>query len=240
MDFIQYTIDGNKEIHDERRLIEGGSYNKILRNIKYNSDKMGMSTIIRVNIDKKNKEHMDEMLKDIKELEINNLTFDFAARFETPCDSYDGNKDVLTHEEFANAIKDCLGKVDKLNLLHSRRYANDTPCLAIVPRQFVIDPMGKLYKCAAFAGEKHYEVGSIYETDMNERYVDMVGIDAWHECKNCKYVPLCGGGCLFLNKNQFSNYKKRVCQYKLFDELTMEILASTLDKESILKAIQNI
>ena len=50
----------------------------------------------------------------------------------------------------------------ELGINHSRRYTSDTPCLAVVPRQFVIDPVGDLYKCAAFAGEKKFSVGSIY------------------------------------------------------------------------------
>ena len=116
---------------------------------------------------------------------------------------------------------------------HSRRFASDTPCLAIVPRQFIIDPEGDLYKCAAFAGEKEYAVGNIYEKELNQRYIDMVGIDAWHECKDCPYVPLCGGGCLFLNRNAYGDYKKRKCQRPLFENLVMETLASSLNCEEI-------
>lgn len=38
-------------------------------------------------------------------------------------------------------------------------------------------------------------------------YTDMVGYDAWQDCKDCPYVPLCGGGCLFVNKVTKGNFK---------------------------------
>ncbi|HBI55248.1 MAG TPA: hypothetical protein DG577_01190 [Firmicutes bacterium] len=50
----------------------------------------------------------------------------------------------------------------------------------------------------------------------------MVGLDAWQDCKECEYVPLCAGGCLFLNRNASGNYKKKECQKHLFGTLVMD------------------
>ncbi len=61
----------------------------------------------------------------------------------------------------------------------------------------------------------------------------MVGLDAWQDCKECEYVPLCAGGCLFLNRNASGNYKKKECQKHLFGTLVMETLISTLDRAEI-------
>ena len=236
--FIQYTLDGNKEINDKRRLIEGGSYNTILSNIVKNNKLMNIDTIVRVNIDNENYSDIDDMLMDLRKLCIDDLVLDFAVRFETPCDVKAINSNVLQQKDVPDRIIQCMKKAKKLGLNHSRRFTNDSPCLSIVPRQFVIDPQGDLYKCAAFAGEKDFVVGNIYNDDLNEKYVDVVGHDAWHECKQCPYVPLCGGGCLFINRNTHGNFKKKVCQRQLFEGLVMETLISTLDEEAIVNQLK--
>lgn len=233
IDFFQYTIDGSEEVHNDRRLFPGGSYRKIMHNIVKNNERMDMNTVVRVNVDTDNANAIDEMLEDLKQLKLKRLTFDYAIRFETPCDVFACNAAVLAKKDAPKALLECLRRTREKGLSHSRRFCSDSPCLAIVPRQFIIDPVGDLYKCAAFAGEKDYVVGSIYEEDMNERYIDMVGIDAWHNCKDCKYVPLCGGGCLFLNRNALGNYKKQECQKHLFGNLVMETLISALDRDAI-------
>jgi uncharacterized protein len=174
------------------------------------------------------------MLEDLKQLNLNKLTFDYAIRFETPHDVFACNAAVLAKKDTSKILIECLRRTREKGLIHSRRFCKDSPCLAIVPRQFVIDPTGDLYKCAAFAGEKDYVVGNIYEEEMNERYIDMVGLDAWHNCKDCKYVPLCGGGCLWLNRNASGNYKKQECQKHLFGNLVMETLISSLDRDAII------
>ncbi len=240
LSFIQYTIDGNKTLHEKRRYMKGGSYNKILNNIKNNYELMNMETIIRVNVDKENKDAIDELLSDVQKLNIKKITFDFANRFETFHDVYGTNENVLDSKEFAATIKEYFKKTKDISFSHSRRYSNNSPCLAIVPRQFVIDPIGDLYKCAAFAGEKEFVVGSIYDSEMNDVYIDMVGLDPWHECKNCKFVPLCGGGCMWLNRNASSDYKQRLCQYELFNELVMDTLLSTLNKEQIINQLEGV
>ena len=73
---------------------------------------------------------------------------------------------------------------------------------------------------------------------MTQMYTDMVGYDAWQDCKDCPYVPLCGGGCLFVNKVTKGNFKHRNCQRGLFESLVMETLASSLDKSELIKIIR--
>lgn len=236
--FIQYTIDGDRDVNNARRVIDGGSYDIILNNISHNNTIMDVQTIVRVNVDQDNSSHIEGLLDDLKLLNIHNLTIDYAVRFETPCDIYSSNHAVLTARDIPESIINCQKLTKDKGLTHSRRFTSDTPCLAIVPRQFVIDPEGYLYKCAAFAGERDYAVGNIYEENLYKKYIEIVGNDAWHECKECPYVPLCGGGCLFLNRNASGDYLKRKCQRFLFENIVMETLASSLDAKKLNEQLQ--
>lgn len=238
IEFIQYTIDGNRDVNDKRRIIEGGSYDKILSNIKRNDKLMKLNSVVRVNIDQENIGKIDMMLDDLKSLSIRDLSLDYAVRFETPCDIFSSNQTVLEMKDLPHSILECQKITKERGIAHSRRFTSDSPCLAIVPRQFVIDPLGELYKCAAFAGEKEFVVGSIYDDQMNEKYIDMVGHDAWQDCKSCPYVPLCGGGCLFLNRNQTGDFKERKCNKYLFSNIVMETLASSLNQDDLRRQLE--
>ncbi len=236
--FIQYTIDGDKEVHNKRRVLTDGSYDIIIQNMIDNARIMDIETIIRINIDQDNHQSISHLLEEIKALELPNVTVDFAIRFDTPCDKYNCNSSVANSQSIVKYIKESMQTARELGINHSRRYASDTPCLAVVPRQFVIDPVGDLYKCAAFAGEKKFSVGSIYNDKMTQMYTDMVGHDAWQDCKDCPYVPLCGGGCLFINEVTKGNFKHRNCQHGLFESLVMETLASSFDKSELIEIIR--
>lgn len=238
--FIQYTIDGPKEIHDARRILNGGSYNKIIQNIKSIDSRIPVQTIIRINIDKENIETIDELLTEIKSLSIKKLVIDVAPRFASSCDIYNCNSNVINDNFLAEQIILLNKKISSLGLTHSRRFTSSTPCLDISLRQFVIDPLGDLYKCAGFAGMKEFKVGSVFDDKLNKNYIDIVGLDNWHNCKSCEFVPLCGGGCMYINHIEFNDYKKTKCQKQLFSNIVMKTLISSLNKEKIKSQLTSI
>lgn len=80
LDAIQITLDGEKEVHDSRRVLKDGktgSFEKILQGVK-NAINVGLNVTIRVNIDKVNYPKMDDFLKCLKENEINKVRVAFG------------------------------------------------------------------------------------------------------------------------------------------------------------------
>ena len=107
--------------------------------------------------------------------------------------------------------------------------------MAVTPRQFVVDPIGDLYKCAGFAGIKKFSVGSIYEKKLNKMYTQVVGLENWQKCKHCEFVPMCAGGCLFLNHIENKDFRKKACQYEALKGTVMQTLLQSLNKNNILE-----
>lgn len=125
--FIQYTIDGDEGVHNRRRVLGGGSYKTIIDNIRENAGKMSIQSVVRTNIDRDNHDSIEQMLIDLKSLNIDGLVTDFAVRFETPCDKYHSNVSVADNKTVSNYIKECMYLSKRIGIPHSRRYASDTP-----------------------------------------------------------------------------------------------------------------
>ena len=96
--FIQYTIDGDKEVHNKRRVLTDGSYDIIIQNMIDKARNMDIETVIRINIDQDNHQSISHLLEEINALELPNVTVDFAVRFDTPCDKYNCNSSVANSQ----------------------------------------------------------------------------------------------------------------------------------------------
>jgi uncharacterized protein len=71
-----------------------------------------------------------------------------------------------------------------------------TPCELHWKRSFVIDPVGRIYRCLAVAGRPELSLGTV-ETD--ELAPDpLTAGRPWEHCGDgdCPFVPVCLGGCL--------------------------------------------
>lgn len=83
---------------------------------------------------------------------------------------------------------------------------------------YVIDPEGYIYKCWADVGIKERAIGTLDEGlknfDIISEYVQ--GSDKFSDpkCMNCKYIPICDGGCnLYRIKAKKTGRAYEVCQY---------------------------
>ena len=76
-----------------------------------------------------------------------------------------------------------------------------TYCSAYIKNSYVIGPELNLYKCWESIGVDKFKIGSINnagEIKFKEGYLDWLSFDPFEikECKNCKFLPLCMGGCI--------------------------------------------
>ena len=74
-------------------------------------------------------------------------------------------------------------------------------CIMDAPNAYVIDPLGDVYKCISQVGRPEYSIGNVqtgFDDCSHTRYNPFENA----VCSNCRYFPICKGGCLLNNKGQ--------------------------------------
>lgn len=187
---FQITLDGNEEQHDKVRFIsEGkGSYRKIIDNIKLVAQN-GLHTIVRINCSADTK--VDQIIEEFESLsssEKANLTFDFQKVWQ---ESEEIEKKLLNYRfnfiDHGYQVRS--GLSDNIN----------NSCYADKVNQATINYNGEVFKCTArdftsgsgegtLSKNGFIEWNSKLEKRMNSKFKN-------EPCKECRILPICGGGC---------------------------------------------
>lgn len=195
---IQITIDGPESIHNQRRILKSGegSYQQILNNIVESCEII--NTTIRVNVDKDNIHLVDKLLDDLDTKNLQGKIKMYLAPIDNINDVCNGEK-CFTSEEFAKE------QMRFYNKHHNRGYVFiDVPlprpgiCGAVNLFSYVVDPLGDLYKCWDNIGHKNEKVGNISKPIKIEgKLLKWLSHDCLtdHDCRECKVLPVCMGGC---------------------------------------------
>lgn len=194
----QITLDGAPDAHDSRRYLKGSkgpTFMKILDNIKESCDLINIS--IRVNVDKTNINHIDQLLDIIHEQGIK----DKVTLYISPVSDTTGKPDpnCFTSKEFSKEqINFYTRMIDNGTEIVSVPEANYGVCSAISPFSFLVDPLGNLYKCWNDVGRIEMNVGNVFEGQKtNSVLSSYLNYDAFDnaKCHSCSVLPLCLGGC---------------------------------------------
>lgn len=219
---VQITIDGCKEIHDSRRkLIDGkGTFDKIYSNLSLFANSK-IDVAIRINLDEENFEQYDKVVKIISELGLTNIKCHPALVEKTENQSHeqqqkciiankkDAYENSLIHDYYCKQCKE----LDNVSCACSAEHINS----------MVIDEKGNVYKCWNSIGHDDQIYKKTYDSDfVNPQIVSTyLGRDPFteDECKECNYLPICSGGCLY----HWLNSKHHKCTPKrfLYKELIM-------------------
>lgn len=208
---ITISIDGTEGFHDERRPTKGGkgSFKVIMKNLKdlfafVKNNKSSFSELmIRINVDKYNKEGVVPLLKQLKEIGCQGIVSEWDI---APIHSWgnDADKRSLSEKEFADFHMDVMikllemGLIDKISLPNR----NKIVCQAVINDSYYIDPFGKVYDCSEYPlirNSLSYSIGDVSEetTVLNEKRT----FNNWYDqlkkypCYECKLLPVCAGGC---------------------------------------------
>lgn len=198
--YIQITIDGPKAIHDSRRkLLSGeGTFDKIINNIKLFKGS-SVSVSIRVNIDKDNSFYYNKIEEMINSFGMDNIKiYPALVEFTYNQDSCRECK-CMTAFEFG---KFAMNEAKNYYLNGGLNFNNITVnCGAEHLHSFVIDDFGDVYKCWNSVGYESEKLFSLKNRDDINPIVasKYLGRDPFseEECKDCPYMPICGGGCLY-------------------------------------------
>ena len=225
---VKVTLDGDKERHDKSRPLKGGrgSFEVILKNLK----DIGVLTSFTLggNYDQGDPESVDSILSLLQRLKEEGIDQSIGSFGFKPL----MNAETQTTKKYIS----CLGEGDlqgfltiekelrKRNLNRLRRVVNG-PCEALMEHSLAIDPIGDIYPCAAFAGDKRACMGNV-KTGYNKIYDEVVGYNAMDHptCNTCTNLPGCFGGCRWAALKQKGDYSAFQCATDFFDKAVPTLL----------------
>ena len=219
---IQITLDGVKEVHDKRRMsVNGkGSFEETMNALRLLNEKNNVFTAIRVNIDKTNIKDAYDLLDYIgKDGEVlTNCMVDFGIVHvgAAPCTGYSSN--CLLDGEIGDVLYDLWNYAEKQGFRRKikpqRRYIY---CGLCCDNQYTVTPNLDVYKCLEHVGVAEHLMGRIDEqgrfVDQTPAFYEWMSVDPFKNdaCKQCVYLPNCGGGCGVVAYNETGSYQAKGC-----------------------------
>lgn len=216
----QVTVDGPPSIHNKRRILKNSkdeTFDKIIANVKKLMDGGITNIAIRINVDKTNVDHVEELLDilDANGLKEAIVNLGHVSAYTDACSAVASN--CLNTEEYAE--KD--SKYQKILFERGYKIAGAYPfypsikanyCCADNIGAYVIDPEGYMYKCWNDVGNVTRAVGNVttIKTEIDEKmYALNTEYILWSpfehkKCVDCSILPICMGGCPYkgLTKNE--------------------------------------
>lgn len=198
---IQITLDGAAEDHDRRRPLVGGfpTFDHIVDNLCLLSGRTDVSIAIRINADKHNIDRVDRVVDLLREKNVSGNIRPYLAMVENINGSYNDNSCFHTNE-FSKIIFDFVLR-NNLDILAYIPVQVANYCGADSVGSYVINADGLIYKCWSEMGIKERSIGSVKNGVNNmESLLSYMLYDATtdEKCSQCKYLPICMGGCPYL------------------------------------------
>jgi len=225
---IKVTLDGDQEAHDAKRRHPNGrgTFDTILGNLLQVKEKVPIS--IGGNFDDSNKGSIPRLLDLLQEHGFNGhlKRVGFKPIFSSLASA---NR---TGSPFNTCTFSDINVEDMLWLrkeTERRGFPCESgialgPCEAARENAYTIDPLGKIYKCPGSAGMDQFVIGDINEDELNYRNTQFMTFDPCQICRDCPYIPLCGGGCrmgAYIKKGDFQDI---ACERRYFDKTATEIV----------------
>lgn len=232
LNFVQVTLDGNREHHNERRFhhIEGASFDKIMTNIGILLKK-NIDVLVKVNTDNNNFYDFDFLKKQFDVLGYtSNPHFELKSSFLR---KFNFNVEASNDIDYISSITTLNKKIKKeySGEIYSQDYGiykrfysylfNRSRCRLFSAScisnygSFLFDPIGNIYTCLEIVGKNEYAIGSflsdkIQWTDVKKHWFEK-NVGNSLGCRECKYALLCGGPCLARIKHTKEGFNSFYC-----------------------------
>ena len=224
---VKVTIDGDRDHHNARRPFKDGrgSYDRILANVSHAVRKIDVD--VGCNFDEGNAGSFSAMLEDLRArglaAKIHRITFKPIS--ETPDDRNGVGPNaeldcVYSDPKTARTTVELREGATAMGLPTDAGVGVNICGITLQNAGFVVDPKGKLYKCAGFVGHEQFSVGSIQEGLRESE----TSADLWRRCQDCSYVPLCGDSCMFGSYVRFGDTDRLNCQKDFVEYVVRENL----------------
>lgn len=220
--FYQITLAGARDCHDRKRSYrsEKGTYDDIIKALELLKERrIGFG--IRVDVDRENYVSIGEMLDDLGRRIGEGLYIKFfpiipgAGVPFLPWTSYCLDLNELGSLSALWRLARSKGFKVVLNPLIRYTY-----CGYLTNRGYIVDSLGDVYKCGAAVGVQDRRIGTLDRQgriqEVSHHYYDWMSRDplTMDECKNCKFLPACGGGCAGVAYDKHKTYRREDCREK--------------------------
>lgn len=228
---IQITFDGVKHHHNETRCLKTNrkpTYDRILTNVDKLISTMPESCRIslRININRANESDFQIMWDFFNKKYGDKRNVSVYPGFIR--EEGKGNNRMCCSSLFGKSRYHFYQKLSKKGVnVDFYPQLNSKGCMTCRNNSFVIGPEGELYKCWNDFNHPDRVVGNIKERAMtNPQLISRYAYDATiysdSNCKECKFFPICDGGCSWLRyKNLFEGKDYDLCTF-LADDTRLE------------------
>lgn len=238
---VKVTLDGTEASHDRMRPRKNGkgTYQDILHNLQ--SIKGRVPIVIGGNYDDSTKEYIPALLDELEALgfvgAIDRMLF-------KPILGFPGHQNGSAHSIKAcsfseTKVEDIVWAVREIEQRGFTAYRDIAlgPCEAMRECSYTIDPSGDMYKCAILVGRKEYSIGNIAddpaEVLFSTQNVSFMTGDLWRQCEECKFIPICGGGCRNGALSQSADMDAICCEKEYFEKVSTSFVASEVCEEQM-------
>lgn len=228
---IQITLDGAAEDHDKRRFLKGGlpTFDRIVKNLFEAKDFLPESVAIRINADRHNIDRVDNVIRVLRENGLEEKVFPYLAMIENKNDTYNDNSCMHTNE-FSMCQFDFIQR-NGLDMISNTPKQIGSFCSADTFGSYVVNADGCLYKCWDDIGIKSRSIGTLKDgvKDCPQAYTYIM-YDATEdaECRACKFLPICMGGCpnsrIYTPDNRCTPMKQGLISY-------MSVIPELIEKD---------
>lgn len=236
---MKITIDGVGDKHNRRRKLKGSKkdgYEIVFNSLKNIIKAGGVDLIgIRMNVDKLNIEEVEAVAIELHKLGIKKF---YCGRVLFRGKNTDYDKNLIAEIDYDKEIDLKLFYIfqkygfantpSNLDLKYSCQFHNK--------HGYVVSPSLKVAKCDELLDLPKHQIGYINDEGIlvhtNDNYKKQTSSSPadYEECRDCKLLPLCGGGCPIVSLNKKGSLYSSTCcinentvKYKLINILkTME------------------
>ncbi len=220
---VQITLDGTKDVHDARRPYKNGkgSFDDIICAIKLLSKVSNkLRTIIRINIDKTNTTEAVNLLRYLgnngEGLTMCGIDFGIVRGSTSACSAYSGN--CYIDYEIGDVLEYLWNEAEKQGfLMHTNPFQRWMYCGLYSDGQYTVTPDCNVYKCWEHAGMDEHRMGEIGDdgslVNVSFALYDWMSKNPLEDkdCRECVYLPACGGGCGVVSYNETGTYHAKGC-----------------------------
>lgn len=235
---FEITLDGTQKHHDLRRhtKLKKKTFDLIFRNLKeiVNDERFeetGASIVIRCNVDQSNYRSTFDLI-DLLEKEniLNKVSFYTAPIHSWGNDAHLKSLSLDDYSEFQiEEFITLMQKDHKFQIIPGKK--KHVVCTSLMDNAEVFDAYGDVYNCTeisqvpAYENDDSYKVGKLYDESYSNKkrpYSD------WNDevlakdfpCGDCRILPICGGACPKLWKENISPCP--AIKYNIEDRLLLE------------------
>ena len=232
---VLVTVDGPKEIHDQRRTYKNGNgtFDDIIKGLSQ-AAVHGLETILQIIIDETSEDVMHPLLEFLRDSNLNTrISFRPAFNTSPACRWYD----YCIQDEREIRVQTHLAEKARTMNLDIEQPENHffEVCRASKIFYVAIDPHLRLFKCTVLTPHKEYAVGTVSakgEPAFNPLNIDFLSRDPllFDECRACALVPVCRGGCPAQALEAEGTTHKKVCNKSRVYEMIKAYSMMKMDK----------